>query len=496
MSSNSSWIDYTNKDYAALREAMLEFARDRVPEWTDHSANDIGVLLVDTFAHMGDLLLYYVDRLVQESYLETAVERRSVVKLLRLIGYELRPPVPASADLTLRFKADSSAAFTIDSGAAFATSAADTEVAIGFRYLGSPISVDLSTLSAEEGEDYKELGQKLPVMQVDRDADEVVGSSDGSPGQRFKLSGAPMIDGTLTVLVDEGATIGAKEWTRVDHFLASGPTAEHFIVRRDADDLAWLEFGNGTKGRIPRRRRNNVRARYLVGGGAKGNVAAQTIIKAIASLPDLEQVFNAKEASGGADRETSEDAATRAPHLYRTQGRAVTTADYEALAREFGVAKVRARAPGWNNIDLYVAPAGGGRPSDLLKRDLIAYFETKRIMTSIVRIKDPDYVRISIRASLEVEPYYFTDQVQQQAENALLALLAFEAVDFQQTLYLSKIYEALERVDGVAATNVEVFARGESETLPPDGRISLAWKEIPFFDGVTWTAVSGGLSSA
>ena len=87
-------IDYTKKDYPSLRDELLALARERLPEWTDHSPNDLGVVLVELFSHLGDIFLYYQDRIANESYLDTAVERLSVINLLRLIGYELRPPQP------------------------------------------------------------------------------------------------------------------------------------------------------------------------------------------------------------------------------------------------------------------------------------------------------------------------------------------------------------------------------------------------------------------
>ena len=66
-------------------------------------ASSFGVALVELFAAMLDANFYALDRVAGESYLETAQERRSVVNLLRLIGYELRPPLPAYAALTLAF---------------------------------------------------------------------------------------------------------------------------------------------------------------------------------------------------------------------------------------------------------------------------------------------------------------------------------------------------------------------------------------------------------
>src|SRR5215471_21226715 len=97
-------IDYTNKDFTSLRQALLDLARSRLPEWTDRSPADLGMLLLDLFAYIGDVMLYYQDRIANESFLQTATERRSVLQMLRLIGYELKPPLAAAADLTLIFK--------------------------------------------------------------------------------------------------------------------------------------------------------------------------------------------------------------------------------------------------------------------------------------------------------------------------------------------------------------------------------------------------------
>src|SRR5262249_30110352 len=96
-------IDYTDKDFDSPRQALRKLAAFRLPEWTDRSAADLGVLLVDLFAYMGDVVSYYQDRIASESFLDTAVERRSILNLLRLIGYELAPPAASNAELTLLF---------------------------------------------------------------------------------------------------------------------------------------------------------------------------------------------------------------------------------------------------------------------------------------------------------------------------------------------------------------------------------------------------------
>jgi hypothetical protein len=60
---------------------------------------DVTIALLDSFATMADVLTFYQERIANESYLRTAVERRSVLELARLIGYELRPGVAAETQL-------------------------------------------------------------------------------------------------------------------------------------------------------------------------------------------------------------------------------------------------------------------------------------------------------------------------------------------------------------------------------------------------------------
>ena len=69
------------------------------------SDDDWTVAVCDAFSCMADVLTFYQERIVNESYLRTASERRSVLELARLIGYKLAPGVAASTAL----------AFTLDS---------------------------------------------------------------------------------------------------------------------------------------------------------------------------------------------------------------------------------------------------------------------------------------------------------------------------------------------------------------------------------------------
>lgn len=61
--------------------------------------SDPSIALLDAWAVVGDVLTFYQERIANEGYLPTAIERRSILELARLVGYRMRPGVAASVPL-------------------------------------------------------------------------------------------------------------------------------------------------------------------------------------------------------------------------------------------------------------------------------------------------------------------------------------------------------------------------------------------------------------
>ena len=99
-------IDYVTKDYEGFKQGMLGQAPLLLPEWTDRGEADFGVVLIELFAYVADILSYYQDRIANEAYLPTATQRRSVTELLRLIDYQIDPGLAAATHLHLAAQAD------------------------------------------------------------------------------------------------------------------------------------------------------------------------------------------------------------------------------------------------------------------------------------------------------------------------------------------------------------------------------------------------------
>jgi hypothetical protein len=486
-------IDYMARDYSSFLQSMRALIPEKMPQWTDYESEaDFGNVLLQLFAHMGDILSYYQDRVANESFLGTARERRSVIQHLRLIGYTLATASPASATLTLSVPTAATDILTIRRGDAFATKGQRDKPSVRFEYTGEEgLKINCATLPVDPQTNRKvQVG--IPVEEGRLVKDETLGTSPGATHQRYQLAH----DGLILRSRGQGQTVNRdiilvtelgdtkEEWTLRESLTFSGPRQKDFAIEIDEQDRATVMFGDGLTGAVPPAGAI-IKASYRVGGGPQGNVgpaAIQTIIDAPQLALLGAQVTNPKAATGGSERESIEHAVAHAPQVFRSLKRAVTAQDYEALSLDFkGVGKVHAEGTSWNVVTLFVAPAGGGHVSDVLKANLLAYFEDQRPVSTIIEVEDVDYVSIYVSADVGVKGFYGSEDVVERVQQAVSSLLAFENVSFQQTIYLSKFYEAIEAIDGVAFVNIREFRREDQPagSIEPSGRIELGAHELP-----------------
>lgn len=474
-------IDYTDKDFASLRAAMLRLAAQRLPEWTDRSPSDLIMVLIDLFAYCGDIVAYYQDRIASELFPETATERAGLVDLLRLIGYEFTPATPARTDLRLTFDTADDAV-----GDGFVTVAHDSRFRaevpvhgpVEFIYRGPDLTINLASDEVVRDPDpasalvYYEV---LPVEQGVAVAPLLLGSGAGEPNQMFTLPDRQVDLDSVDVEVDEGA--GWVRWYRSGTGVPSAdPLAREYRLIVDASDTPRIVFTN----RPPPVGHDNVRAGYRVCLGARGNVAAGSITEAITPIDGLAAVANPEPAAGGSDAESPDSAIHNAASTFRSMQRAVTADDYAALTRATGtVAKVRVGSPSWNRVHVYVAPAGDRLTplSESLRNHLLTYFEDKRPLCTTVDIVGAEPAPIDIGCAVVVDERFAATTVLGNVRTAIAGLLAFGNVDFAATLYLSDVYAVVESVPGVLGATVDRFHR--SDRTDPDIETTLARAGLP-----------------
>lgn len=360
--------------------------------------------------------------------------------------------------------------------------------------------------------------------------DEIVGSSDGEPAQTLTLQHADVL-GDEDIRVQERLSSEEREeierdqgrgsvvarddiggtwvrWKETRAFFDSGPKDRCYSIDRAS---GILRFGDGTHGAIPPAGVDNIRAfRYRTGGGAAGNLAAGRITTLATSVEGVESVFNPTPTGGGSDKADTAAMVAIGPRQISHRDRAVSPLDFEALAYAATRQVARARCLAATNLKR----SGAGRPDpcDPLQRHDAATargwvsliivpksldpkpcpsLELRRTVSDYLRerapgllvagdrlvIRPPDYVEVSIKASLFVTSLEQAARVEAAAQGGLSEFLHplrggtdKTGWEFGRAISKSDVFGVLEKIPEVD--------RVENLTFEFNGRSSREGAEI------------------
>lgn len=325
-----------DRSFAELMESARARIRQVDPEWTDLSVHDPGIVLVEAFAHLTDMLLYRLNRLPDRLY----------ATYVNLLGTSVTPPDAASTELVFSRVAPTGPEIRIPRG---------TQVGIALGVPGEPQPVFATTADAVLVADAASV--TVSAMDASRLDAVSIGTGTGRPGQVFTVPNTPIVgNATLSIAIEvvagqqapSGSAVlvdgTAYRYCReVEAFVDAEPGEPVVRVDRTSGTVsfAWWSDDDPTPPVVPAAGAQ-VRAWFATGGGERGNVPAGRVTVMRTSLSGV-RVSNPEPATGGQDMEPIEQALRRAPQDFQARDRAVTARDYEVLAaRQGGIARVRA----------------------------------------------------------------------------------------------------------------------------------------------------------
>lgn len=294
---------------------------------------------------------------------------------------------------------------------------------------------------------------------------------------------------TLTLHVED------EPWQERPTLLESGPQDKVFRVEIDDQGEATVVFGNDTFGLRPAETAK-VTATYRVGGGAVGNVGADTLVRAQpganVAVPWLVSVTNPLPAVGGRDLESRDHARRFGPPTFHQPLVAVTTADYQAAAQDFTDATgqkpiQRANAAfrwtgSWLTVTLTVDPRGTETVDASLRRALLAFLDTRRLAGYDLEINRPVYVAVELAIDICLLPGFLAGDVEQAILMALSnadlpggrkGFFHPDNFTFGDRLSVSRLYAAVAAVPGVESAQITLLARFKATQPDRDTAVNL-----------------------
>jgi hypothetical protein len=350
----------------------------------------------------------------------------------------------------------------------------------------------------------------------------LAGKAGGSIGGRISISigaGCPSVTESSLISIIEITSsdedLRWRDWVRVEDFDASGPNDPHFAFDFGSNTI---RFGDGINGDIPSAAGDangdttegdtgeggrNVRIISLqtcegesgnVGRDKIGQFANTNLLPAKLLALDLS---NVTDASGGSAAESLADAQARARADLRTQYQAVTSADFELLAIDtpgLRVARVKAipcfsaegKLDPKASVTVVVLPysiSAKPVPSENFLLNVCRHLDRHRLITTQVEVVAPNYVQVSVQATVLLQGGFEVEPSRQAIINALNRFLRpipepgdreNQGWPFGRTVFKSEIYERIEKVEGVdCVEKVSLTAQGSGAARDANGNITI-----------------------
>jgi hypothetical protein len=343
---------------------------------------------------------------------------------------------------------------------------------------------------------------------------EVVGRSDGSPGQALALQHGSVLPNEKVEVQEwrgsgrdweslfrdlsqdhlrfdrdpRGNVVGVwVRWRERPHLYGSGHQDRHYAIERTG---GLLRFGDGEAGMIPPPGAP-ITASYEFGGGADGNVGAGAIAQLHTAPPYVESVTNPIAAAGGAPAESSEEVPAtlryplaagggrqssggiwaRGPMMIRHRGRGISAADIEWLAHEASseVALARCLAatgpdgegmPGWITVVVVSrSELAQPQPSGELMRRVREHLARRApaAIAAQVRVVGPRYQPVAVSAEVVVTDPDRAAEIEEELRDRLGRFLhplygglGGTGWEFGESVRLSHVATLIETTQAVA----------------------------------------------
>ena len=448
-------LDYSQYGFDELVAQLQERLIASGTAWTDIYPSGTGQMLIEFLAYVCDMMGYNIERTAQEAFIGTAINKTSVINLVKLLNYNPKRKTSASGNATFSVSSPHGTVINIPKWTEIQTTTGTTFV-----------TTEEASISAVG------TSVKVPIAQGTRGT--YTFTSGGTANQTFTLNDTD-IENTHVYLTVGGVT----GWTAVSSFFASEPTDKHYKLSTDYDDVVIIMFGNDVNGRIPPAG-DAIVIDYVKSDGADGNVySADKIVTVNDTIYDSTitavtvAVTNEYAVVGGDDAEDIEEIRYEAPRVFATGDRAVTKADYISILENYaGIGSANA----WGEQEEYPdndAPATAINVVKLcilltdwyttstqatFESTLSTYLRTKSPLTVKYEYVEPKIYNIIIEFSeVKTVPGYSLTNVQSTIESTLAAEFALGTTSKIGTdKKFSNLVRSIDELPSVSFHHMEV----------------------------------------
>ncbi len=173
-------VKYLSKDFNSFKNQLIEFTKVYFPDnFNDFSEGNPGMMFLEMAAYVGDVLSFYTDTQLRESFLSLAQDRENLYNLAYAMGYRPKTTTAASANLDItqlvpskpsnNYEPDYDYALTVNKNSLFGSTEGTTfyttkDARFGYSSSFEPTIVSIYQYDSNSNPEYYLLKKSVPSI--------------------------------------------------------------------------------------------------------------------------------------------------------------------------------------------------------------------------------------------------------------------------------------------------------------------------------------------
>jgi len=447
----------TELDFLTIKENLKNYLKTQT-EFQDYDFEASGLnVLLDVLSYNTHYNAYYLNMVANESFLDSAKIRQSVVSHAKLLGYVPFSTKASSATINYEVFSTNSNEGTLllPRGFSFSSNQID-DVSYNFVILDDAIATKANSSYYFEN---------LKIYEGNLVNYEYVYNQQTNPKQIFILPDVNIDTETIKVYVtDSSSNTQTLVYNKVEEILELNFESEVFFIQESKTGFYEIYFGNGVLGKSLTNG-NIITISYLVTNSSLANKASDfvsTFNNFSDSLGETflqSSVFVVQTSIGGIDRESIDSIKFNAPIYYAAQNRLVTNNDYQSyLFQKYpGLEDVSVwggeeeNPPIYGKVFVSLKPKENYYISETEKTRIVeTILRPKSIISMDILVKDPEYLYLKLIMDIKYDPkrtLFTIETLKQSIRTIILNYIEKNVNKFEKTFVLSKLQEEINNFD-------------------------------------------------
>ena len=401
MASSNTNIQVSDLDFNSIKSNFITYlqSQDKFKDY-NFQGSSLSVLL-DVMAYNTQYNAFYLNMVANEMFLDSALQRSSVVSQAKVLDYTPKSAIAPSAYINFNAQGVTNPSFTLPQFTNFSSEAVN-----GVNY--NFITTDSTTVNVTGGvASFNNIQLKQGIGATYT----YTVNTTTNPNLLFQIPDANIDTTTLRVTVQQSSSNTSFQiYKPATNYLALAPTSLVYFLQESLNGNYEIYFGDGILG-SSLTDGNIVAISYISTSGTSAAGANNFVLMDNIGSFSTSNVVPLQAASQGGSKESIDSIKYQAPKAYAAQNRAVTKEDYITLIQQnsldihFDAINVwggeQNTPPVYGQVFIALKPTGGYSLTDTQKQRLIQnVIKPISVMTVEPTIVDPDYTYVQITTNV------------------------------------------------------------------------------------------------